>query len=68
MAALDAAMRVKSFPVIPSRTSLYMPLKTVMRGRDSRLDNKKLTSWRLGCCWTGKLRVFGDVKSLMRCQ
>lgn len=28
MAALDAATRVKSFPVIPSRTSLYMPLET----------------------------------------
>lgn len=29
MAALDAAMMVKSFPVIPSRTSLYTPLESV---------------------------------------
>lgn len=30
MAALDAAIMVKSFPVIPSRTSLYTPLEAVM--------------------------------------
>lgn len=66
MAALEAATRVKSFPVIPSRTSLYMPLETVRRGRDGRFNNKKLTSWRLGCCWSGELRVLGDVKSQMK--
>jgi hypothetical protein len=54
MAALDAAMMVKSFPVIPSRTSLCMPLETVKRGRDTRLNNKTLTSWRLGCCLVGE--------------